>query len=629
MNKLRKQSPIIFFLFLTSLLLAGTVYAQAPSAQEVLDNWAAARGGRDYIDQMNSMESNSEMTLFGMKGTINNFVASPDKYLMKFDLGGIFSISQLANGNKTWAKDQDGNVGETAGKDRTDLMSSAYMENLNHLRSGALPSIISKIETEIETGLLVVTITPDEGSTSHYYFDQKTWLPVRSESNETGGGTLVTKYSDWQSSGGILFAREISQKGADPQNDMLLKVTELTVNPTWNIDPFTPLVGKIKTEMVLDQTLASSIPMRLQGVHIYVDVMVNETGPYSFIYDSGAGMTVIDRSLAENLGLSLQGEIAGGGVGENSIEVALANGVTIGMPGIEVQDQTVGVIDIINSLEDRIGCRVDGILGYGFITQFVTEIDYANLRLGLHDPEKFDYQGDGVIVPMGMDGSTPRIKAIVKGYGQEPVTGYFMLDTGSGGCISMARPFAEKNSILDSMPKTVTSRGGFGVGGTTSSLIGRLESVQLGDLVFREPVVSISMDKAGAGADQDNAGLIGGRIMAQCTTFLDYAGKRLILEPNKNYSKPFFWNKSGITLKTLGRKNFHHFIVSDVVENSPGQKAGLKNGDVIMEIDGIPADEWDAHEVSDLFRGSDRKLKVVLNRDGENRSVSIILKDMI
>jgi len=510
MNKLKKQSLMINVIFLILPLLAGSVYAGIPSAQEVLDNWADARGGRDNIDRMTSMESNSEMTLFGMKGTIKNYVASPDQYMMEFDLGGILTINQLATGNKTWAKDQDGNVGEIAGKDRIDLMSSAYLENLNHLRSGAPSSIISQIKTDDETGLLVVTMTPEEGSTSHYYFDQKTWLPVRSESNETGGGTLVTEYSDWQPAGGILFAREISQKGADPQNDMLLKVTELTVNPTWNIDPFAPLVGKEKREMVVDKTLASAIPMRLQGVHIYVDVMINESGPYSFIYDSGAGMTVMDKSLAEDLGLSLQGEIAGGGVGENSVEVELATGITIGMPGIEVLDQTVGVIDIKTVLEGRIGCRVDGIIGFGFITQFVTEIDYANQRLGLYDPETFDYQGDGVVIPMGMDGSTPRIEAVVKGYGEEPVTGYFTLDTGSGGCISMARPFAEKNSIVESMPKTATSSGGFGVGGTTSSVFGRLESVQLGGLVFRDPVVSISLDKAGAGADQNTAGLIGG-----------------------------------------------------------------------------------------------------------------------
>jgi len=620
---------MIYVIFMIYPLLAGSVQAQTPSAQEVLDNWAEARGGRETIDQMTSMESKSEMTLFGMEGTIKNYVERPDQYLMDFDLGGILTISQLSNGNKTWAKDQDGNVGEIAGKDRSDLMSSAYLENLNHLRSGAPSSIISEIKTEDETGLLVVTLTPDQGSISNYYFDQKTWLPVRSESNETGGGTLVTIYSDWQPSDGILFPREISQKGADPQNDMLLKVTELTVNPTWNFDPFAPLVGKIKKEMIVDQALASAIPMRLQGVHIYVDVMINEAGPFSFIYDSGAGMNVIDRSLAESLGLSLQGEIAGGGVGENTVDVALATGVAIGMPGIEVLDQTVGVVDIKNILEDRIGCRVDGIIGFGFIAQFVTEIDYANQRLGLHDPEKFDYQGDGVIVPMGMDGSTPRIKAIVKGFGEEPVTGYFMLDTGSGGCISMARPFAEENSIVESMPKTATSSGGFGVGGTTSSVFGRLESVQLGDLVFRQPVVSISLDKAGAGADQNTAGLIGGRIMAQCTTYLDYAGGRLILEPNENFSKPFSWNKSGITLMTSGRENFHNFIVSDVVENSPGQKAGIKNGDVLVEIDGIPAANWESHELGELFRGSDRKLKVVYQRKGKDKSVVLNLKDMI
>jgi hypothetical protein len=128
---------------------------------------------------------------------------------------------------------------------------------------------------------------------------------------------------------------------------------------------------------VLDPQLSASIPMTLRGVHIYVDVMVNGQGPYQFIYDSGAGITIVDKGLAESLQLTIQGELAAHGVGENTAAITLAAGVDFAMPGIAVLYQTVAILDIEHLLEERIGTRVDGILGFGFISRFVTEIDYA------------------------------------------------------------------------------------------------------------------------------------------------------------------------------------------------------------------------------------------------------------
>jgi len=629
MNKFHRPDIRILLTFCALMLFWGSASARIPTSREVLDNWARALGGRDRIDGITCIESQAEMTMFGMEGTITHYSSQPDKYLMKMDLGGIFSISQLTTSNQTWAKDQDGNVGVISGKNRSDLLASAYLENLNHLRSGASSSIVTDIRVEEETGLLMVAMNPPEGTETTYYLDQKTWLPVRSQSNSTGGEVLVVTYSDWQPSQGVLFTRRVFQSGSDPQNDLDMTVTSVKVNPQWTADPFAPLKGKKTTEMVVDSTLASSIPIRLQGVHIYVDVRINGEGPFQFIFDSGAGMTVINKGLAESLNLSMQGQIAGGGVGESSVDVALAKGLTIGMPGIIVPDQTVGVIDIENVLEGRIGCRVDGILGFGFITQFVSEIDYANLNLALHDPSAFNYQGDGVIVPMGMDGSTPRIKATVKGYGAEPVTGHFMLDTGSGGAISMSSPFARKHGIAETMPRSAVNKGGFGVGGHTTTLCGRLESVEIGGLVFREPVISISHDDSGAGADENTAGLFGGQLMSRCRTFLDYAGGRLILEPNEKFSEPFSWNKCGISIGTRGRSNFHHFTVTDVVENSPGQKSGILKGDVLLKIAGRPAEEWEAHELLELFKGPDRDLVVVLGRNGKTKKVVVKLRDFI
>jgi hypothetical protein len=629
MNKILNLHLVKGVIFLALMTASAEVQAQLPTVQEVLDNWAQALGGRQVIDSVQSMETSASITMFGMEGTIQQKMAHPNNYVMELELGGIFSVTNLAIEGRTWSKDQNGHVAEVGGQEKADLINSVFLENLNHLRSGADASIITNLELDQESGLVKVTMAPSEGSVTVFFLDRNTWLPVRSESDAGAGDTMVVSYLEWERFQGLLFASKFHQSSGVAQNDLNLTLNSVVLNPVWSTDPFGPLAEAKTASAVQDPQAAGSIPMTLRGVHIFVEVMVNGQGPFQFIFDTGAGITVLDKGLAESLGLNIQGELAGRGVGEGTPDFALATGVTLGMPGIEVPDQTVATLDIRNLLEKRIGSQVDGILGFGFISRFVTEIDYAGHRLGLHDPGTFNYQGEGVIVPMEMDGSTPHVRATIRGYGSEPVTGYFLLDTGSGNAMSLAGPFARTNELQATMPQTVKHSGGFGVGGETTTVFGRLQSFELGGLVFSEPFASIGVEEKGAAAETNSAGLIGGRLLSRCRVFLDYPGNKLILEPNKNFADRFHWDKSGLTLITGGRGAFNNFRIAHIVEDSPGQKAGLREGDELMEVGGRPADQWTLDALSELFRGKDQDLKIIIRREGETKRLTLKLRDIV
>ncbi len=602
---------------------------QTPAPQEILDNWANARGGRELIDRVETRAVSAKISLYGMDGTIEQKMAHAGQFKWDLELGGIFNITSLASAGHTWYRDQDGNITETSGKEQMDLLATAYFENMNHLRSDATASLITDVAEASDTGLLAVTMIPPAGTETVYFLDQTTWLPVRAETVAGSGDTLVVDYSDWQSVQGIQFAYRIHQTDGEVQNDMTMLVQDIVVNPQWQTSPFAPLTKAASVSPIIEPNLAAAIPITLRGVHIYVDLMINNQGPFQFIYDTGASMTVVDKSLVESLGIDLQGEMAGGGVGENKIEVALAAGLSLGLPGVLTPDQTVAVVELSQGIEAVIGTRIDGILGYGFISQFVTEIDYANSRIGLYDPATFSYAGDGVVVPMVIDNSTPHIEATVVGHGGEPVTGYFMLDSGSGGAVSMSGPFAARNNIVATMPRTVNDNSGFGVGGSTSAVVGRLQSLQLGTALFENPFITVSQDKGGAGADENEAGLIGGRLLSRCRVFLDYSDGRLILEPSDRIASPFNWNKSGMSISTGGRGNFHHFTIRTIVTGSPAEQAGMMVGDQLLAIGDRAAADWDSHEISELFRGKDQDLDLVLGRDGEKISVKLKLRDII
>jgi serine protease Do len=80
--------------------------------------------------------------------------------------------------------------------------------------------------------------------------------------------------------------------------------------------------------------------------------------------------------------------------------------------------------------------------------------------------------------------------------------------------------------------------------------------------------------------------------------------------------------------KAFGVKEFTGALVGDVTADSPAQKAGLKNGDIILELNGKPVS--DANElrmsVSMMAPGTAVNLKVL--REGADRNLTATLGEL-
>jgi len=63
--------------------------------------------------------------------------------------------------------------------------------------------------------------------------------------------------------------------------------------------------------------------------------------------------------------------------------------------------------------------------------------------------------------------------------------------------------------------------------------------VKLGSFTLKNVAVQLSLDTEGAGASEENDGLIGGEIFRRFKVTLDYSRKRMILEPNKSFNDPY------------------------------------------------------------------------------------------
>jgi hypothetical protein len=128
----------------------------------------------------------------------------------------------------------------------------------------------------------------------------------------------------------------------------------------------------------------ASVPLRLVNRYqMILAVSVNHSGPYNFLLDTGAQMTMVDPALAAELHLNTQGSAGVAGVGFlASAPVAQLDLLEVGSHA--VANQKVLVFDFENSHSVDLHL-FRGVLGEDFLGEFDMLIDNAHNLLCLDD----------------------------------------------------------------------------------------------------------------------------------------------------------------------------------------------------------------------------------------------------
>jgi hypothetical protein len=283
----------------------------------------------------------------------------------------------------------------------------------------------------------------------------------------------------------------------------------------------------------------------------------------------------------------------------------------------------------LQSLEPRLGRHVDGILGYDFIKEFVTEIDYERRSISFYDPRSYRRAARGAIIPFDVRGGTPYVNTTINLTNADRVSGEFEIDTGSDGALGIYDYFARAKALRRRLPRLSSPHAGAGVGGETSSVEARVKSFQLGRFQIKNPVVELSEDdKEEGGARPKYDGMIGTEVFRRFHVRIDYPRRQLILEPDRFFGEPYETDMSGIDLIAEG-EDFRAFRVVSVTPATPGAEAGVRAGDLITEIDGRAASSFTLDEITQMFARAGRMYALTLGRGGETLHVSIKLRRMI
>ncbi len=356
------------------------------------------------------------------------------------------------------------------------------------------------------------------------------------------------------------------------------------------------------------------IPMSVRANGPYVEVNANGHGPFLFEVDTGSMTSPLASELAKDMGLEESNSTA-----NRTVEIAFANGPTVPL-----------LLDFASfaGLWPLTGHRSYGALGYGILNHFIVEFDYQNGYLTLYDPQKFNYSGPGTVFPASLEmGYDPQIDGKIVAGGRE-ISARFTIDTGAGGTVVCA-PIVKTNHLLTVVTKKIPNPRSKplvdGVDGAVfETTTGRIDALKLGNFVVDHPLVALSTDTDGTFAMADIGVNLGGNILRRFKLIVDYPHSRVILEPNSHFHESFRADASGLVLTAEGPQ-FKQVLVHGVVESSPADKAGLKEGDMITAIDGESTDKYALWEIQDLLKDSGQTKRLTINRHGETMVVTLTL----
>lgn len=265
---------------------------------------------------------------------------------------------------------------------------------------------------------------------------------------------------------------------------------------------------------------------------------------------------------------------------------------------------------------------MDGILGGDFYRRYVIVIDYQRQTVRVLDPS-YEYQWDGLALPVTLEGNHMFTSASLRKASGDYVEGRFMVDTGVRVAFLLNAPFARETDILHGKITVPHMTSGIGAGGETRGTLFKLSEVRWGPLQLRDVIAFASTDTRGVLADTGFAGIIGADLLRRYKLFLDYPHSRIILEKTSAIDVPFGYDESGMFLVADGLR-LEQIKVLRVIHDSPADRAGVPDGDLLASIEGANAGGLGLDKVRQMLQAGDRRYSLTLRRG--SRSVAVIIK---
>ncbi len=276
---------------------------------------------------------------------------------------------------------------------------------------------------------------------------------------------------------------------------------------------------------------ARSLPFQLKKNLILIDIQVNGGAPLHFIFDTGAGVTVLDRKAAAKLDLVItgKGKLNTSGKSVEAI-TSFPNQLQLG-PNI-LDNVSLEIISL-EHLSDYLGLPLGGVIGYDLLKEFVVETDIDQGQMRLFDPADFCYSGPGAemeVIPMdynhfGLELSFRQKKK------SEVIKASFKIDTAFEDYLILHNSTLKRYGLLED--KKYKELSSFGAEATlVTNFQGKLREVTLAGKKWKNVKCVFEVDPITIRAREktESDGFIGQELLLDFNITYDLSGGKIYLE---------------------------------------------------------------------------------------------------
>ena len=423
----------------------------------------------------------------------------------------------------------------------------------------------------------VLRCVPAGGQWVELWFDASSHLLARLV-QEVLGKPSVRRFDDHREAGGLRLPFRISSGNGDPRFDRVTEIATAAIDETPPADAFDRPQQVFGDVAFLAGGSQARMPIELLDNHVFVAVEIAGHA-LRFLLDTG-GVNLLAAAAARRIGLQCVGALEARGPGEKSVSSGFARveRLVIG-EAVALERQLLRVLDM-PGFDEVEGVQVDGVLGVELFKRLVLQIDYAARELLLADPAAFVAPPAAASLPITFFGHFPGIAAELDGIG-----GQFWLDTGNRGGVVLLLPFVEQHGLAERYATSALTTIGWGIGGRVQGRLARGGRLLLGPAVVDAPVLRLPIDNGGALAIRHVAGNIGGEVLRRFVVTFDYGRRVVHLLANGSAQGAFDADRSGLWIN----RHADGAIVGAVMAGGPADAAGLQVDDVIVAVDGEPA----------------------------------------
>jgi hypothetical protein len=358
-----------------------------------------------------------------------------------------------------------------------------------------------------------------------------------------------------------------------------------------------------------------TVPVSLIDGYVIVDVRLNGEGPFHFMFDTGADIVVLDP-VAQKLALKVDdwGDTVGDGENKTHLRRAELRDVKIGE--LHSTDRVVGVAPTDDVRQVFGNYPLSGFIGKSLLKGMVVKLDYVHRQLTFTPDAQFSYSGTGTSLPF-IDG---HIVATIDGIQQA-----VYVDTGTSPGLIIGAFTSADHDLPSRYKASVQSVTDWGYGGPVRTQLARGHLFELGNIEVRDPLLYLSVQKAGLLASADAH--LGGGILSRFDVTFDPSRMRVILEKNANFDRPEAYDRVGMWMGQDGE----HFAVADVAAGGPADIAGVKTGDTILAIDGASTANLVLPFAREQMerRSAGDKIRLLLQSGDTRRVVVVTLQDRV